>query len=356
MTSDPKVSVIMPVRDGERWLAAAMQSVLEQSLAEFELIVIDDGSIDRSSEIIEALSARDNRIRSVRHEKPQGLVIALNSGLALARAPLVARLDADDVALPDRFVRQAQCFAGRPTLVLLGSWAERIDGEDHPIGHARPETDSERLAAILRDKNPFVHSSIMMRASVVRKLGGYRNAFFGAEDFDLWLRMSEHGAIANLAEPLVRYRVHEGSTSRRFAVRQCFSVRLARLAAASRRSLGTDPAEALHEPPDWWASRASLEFYSEAAQICRFLDLADPNTTVAAGSTNDVRPPSRQQILGFSHAEKMLARRAALNMLTMRHRPATLPLGKLTAALLTLSTGRMVHRLTRQAATKGTKR
>jgi glycosyltransferase involved in cell wall biosynthesis len=342
MSADPKVSVIMPVRDGQRWLAQAVESVLGQTLSELELIVVNDGSIDQSSDILSALSRRDNRLRIV-HQRPEGLVKALNQALALARAPLVARLDADDVALPERLVCQTSCFDKQAPLVLLGSWAEKIDDEGRCIGHVRPETEPEQLAKILPRKNPFVHSSVMMRTALAQRLGGYRYPFLGAEDFDLWLRMSEHGAVANLPQALVRYRVHGDNTGQSLGVRQSFSARLAQVASAARRASGFDPADRLLGPPDWWAFDAPREFYAEVAQICRFLDLADPRT-IEARRITEVRLPSLQQILDLSHAEKRLARRSIFNLLTVQNSRAPLSFSGLATVLLILLIGRVVYR------------
>jgi GT2 family glycosyltransferase len=339
MRADPKVSVVMPVSNGEAWLATAIESVLEQTLADFELIVVDDGSTDASPDIIAASSGRDDRIFTVRQPRQLGLVKALNAALAVARAPLLARLDADDVALPDRLLRQARCFDERSDLVLLGSWAERIDDGGRRTGDVRPETNPERLAVILQKRNPLVHSSVMMRTAMVKKLGGYREAFLGAEDFDLWLRLSEHGVVAILPQTLVRYRVHGNSVTRRLALRQCFSTRLACAAAAARANSGADPAEHLSGPPDWWAPQAMSEFYAEAAAICRFLDMANPGVIAACG-TGNVRLPNTRQLLEFSHVEKVLAQRSFMNLLTTRNRPAALSLRRLVAALATLLVGR----------------
>ncbi len=329
----------MPVRNGEAWLGAAIESVLGQTLADFELIVVNDGSTDATPDIISALSGRDERIITIGQPRQLGLVKALNAALAVARAPFVARLDADDMALPERLMCQTRCFDEQPDLVLLGSWAERIDDRGRRTGALRPETDPARLAVVLSTRNPLVHSSVMMRTALVKKLGGYREAFLGAEDFDLWLRLSEHGAVAILPQILVRYRVHGNSVTRRFALRQYFSTRLARAAAAARAELGTDPAKDLLSTPDWWAPQAMNEFYAEAAAVCRFLEMADA-TVMAARGTGDVRLPSAQQLLEFSHAEKALAERSLLNLMTARDRPAALSLHRLVAALATLLIGR----------------
>ena len=341
MSADPAVSVIMPVRNGERWLAQAVESILAQTLSGFELVIVDDGSIDGSPAILSALSRRDARVRVVR-QAPEGLVKALNRALALARAPLVARLDCDDVALPQRLARQASCFNQLPALVLLGSWAEEIDDEGRHIAQVQPETEPERLAEILSHRNPFVHSSIMMRTALVQKLGGYRQAFLGAEDFDLWLRMSECGAIANLSQALVRYRRHGGNTGRSLGVRQIFSVRLAQAASSARRLSGFDPADRLVDPPDWWAPDAYGQFYGEAAQLCRFLELADPKL-LETDRIDKIRSPSLQQVLDLSHAEKRLAYRAIYNLLAARRRPEGLSLDRLAVMVPVLLVGRAVY-------------
>jgi glycosyltransferase involved in cell wall biosynthesis len=342
MGADPKVSVIMPVRNGERWLAPAVESILGQTLSDLELIVVDDGSIDTSAQILSALRRRDPRLR-LTHQQPDGLVAALNRALALARAPLVARLDADDVALPERLDRQAACFERHDRLVLLGSWAEKIGAEGRCIGYLKPKNEPDRLAETLLRRNPFIHSSVMMRTALVRELGGYRRAFLAAEDFDLWLRLSEHGAVANLAETLTQYRCHDANATRRQAVRQCFSSRLAVAASALRRSSGFDPADRLLGPPDWWAPDALREFYAESALICRFLDLADVATLVL-GRMADVQVPGLKQILDFSHAEKRLARCAIFNLRQAREAPPGFSFVRGAAVLLTLLMGRAVHR------------
>jgi glycosyltransferase involved in cell wall biosynthesis len=343
MSADPKISVVMPVNNGERWLAEAIESVLAQTFTAFELIVVDDGSTDASPDVIAAMSARDGRIHAVRQPQRHGLVSALNQALALARAPLLARLDADDIALPERLERQARCFDEQPRLILLGTWAEKIDESGRGIGLVRRETQSERLITLLRKSNPFVHSSVMMRTMLVKKLGGYREAFLGAEDVDLWLRLSEHGAVANLPQALVRYRVHGGNVTGRLGVRQIFSARLACASAVARGTSGVDPAERLLRPPDWWAPEAAHEFYAEAAQLCRFLDLAD-HTTLASHAVAEITLPSVQQMLELSHAEKKLAGRSLLNLLTERRRPAALSARRLLLALVTLLIGRTVYR------------
>jgi glycosyltransferase involved in cell wall biosynthesis len=214
---------------------------------------------------------RDDRVRLL-HQPPQGIAAALNLGIAAARAPHLARLDADDVARPDRLAQQLAFLDRHDRIDLIGSAAQVIDEGGRAIGRIRPPTDPGKLARHLRRGNPIVHSSVMMRADLVRRLGGYRKAFGAAEDYDLWLRMAENGGIANLPERLVSLRRHDASVSRRNAVRQSFSVRLAQRSAAARRTGASDPAAALAEPPDWWAAEAEATFFAPEVGFYRFLD------------------------------------------------------------------------------------
>jgi glycosyltransferase involved in cell wall biosynthesis len=273
----PLVSVIMPVRSGERWLAIAVDSLLAQTLQDFEILIIDDGSTDTTPAILRDYAGRDRRIRVIRQDA-LGLVAALNRGLEEARASLVARLDADDAAMPERLQRQLAHMQANAQIGLLGSWAQKIDASGQPIGWLKPATDPQSIGGLLLRANPMIHSTVMMRRDLVRKLGGYREAFRGAEDYDLWLRMSEAAAIANLSECLIQYRWHSDNVSNRQRVRQAFSARLARRSMRLRRSSAADPAEALAAPPDWWSIAAETSFYADDASLYRALDLADTSS------------------------------------------------------------------------------
>ena len=129
----PRVSVVMSVRDGEAFVAAALTSILRQTMTDFECVVIDDGSSDGTPALLERAASQDARLRLVRREGGGGLVAALNHGCSLARAPLIARMDADDVALPDRLARQLERLARQPSLVVLGAAAIFVDAQDRPL-------------------------------------------------------------------------------------------------------------------------------------------------------------------------------------------------------------------------------
>jgi glycosyltransferase involved in cell wall biosynthesis len=312
----PLLSVVMPVRNGARWLGEAIDSVLRQTLSDLELLVVDDDSTDETPQILTAWSRRDGRIRLLRRQD-LGLVAALNYGLAEARGVLLARLDADDRAMPERFERQVQVLDHNPSIGLLGSWAERIDERGRRRGDLRPETDPESLIGILTHANPFVHSTIMLRTEIARRQGGYRAAFEAAEDYDLWLRMSEVTLLANVAEPLVQYRRHGTNVTARKAIRQAFSVRLAQRAAGVRRRTGRDPAADLTSAPDWRLPQALNSFYAEDAITYRLLDLADPLNAIRSQEAD--LSPLVDRLSQLNHAERRLAALAMINQLRHGH-------------------------------------
>jgi glycosyltransferase involved in cell wall biosynthesis len=316
----------MPVRNGARWLREAVDSVLGQELRDFELVIIDDGSDDDTLGVIERCRRDDDRMRVLR-QPPQGIVAALNLGIAAARASFLARLDADDVARPDRLARQFAFIECHDRVDLVGSAAQLIDESGTVIGRVAPPVDPGKLARHLRRGNPVVHSSVMMRADAVRRSGGYRTAFAAAEDYDLWLRMSEHGGIANLPEPLVSLRRHGASVSRRNAVRQAFSVRLAQRSAAARRANADDPAAAFAQPPDWWATEAEAAFFAPEVEFYRFLD------SDRAAAPQHIAGVERR-LFDLNHVERKLAQARLGEMLNeTEFRPLRLRIAALIALL-----------------------
>jgi hypothetical protein len=311
----PKISVILPVRDGARWLNEAIASLQYQTLSDFELIVVDDGSADESPRIIEEYSRRDRRIHLV-HQERLGLVAALNRGLTASRGQLIARLDADDRAHPQRLQRQSEYMEDHPDVCLLGTWAEKIDEQGSITGVLKPPTGPEELASLLVRTNPLLHSSIMLRKSVLQTVGNYRPAFKGAEDYDLWIRMSEVGKVANLPECLLQYRFHSTSVTHRARVRQLFSVRLAQRAAQARRINGYDPTLELTAPPNWQAAESlNSSMYGDLTKLFRLLDWADPSDMVGTNSGQIDISVLRDRNVTLNHAERRLAQLALLNLI-----------------------------------------
>jgi len=200
----------MGVHNGAAHVRQAIDSVLAQTEADLELIVVDDGSTDATPQIVAA--SPDVRLRVARRPH-EGLTRALNHALALARAPIVARLDADDVALPERLARQLAFLDAHPEIGVLGSAAREINGHGRDVGIVRPPLDDRTLRRVLIRRNPMVHSSITMRRTLVEAVGGYDASFAVAQDYDLWMRLAAVTRLANLAEPLVVRRLLPGRVS-----------------------------------------------------------------------------------------------------------------------------------------------
>ena len=243
MNQNPAISVILPVYNTEAYVREAVESILAQTFTDFELIIINDGSTDGSGAILRELAARDTRIVLV--ERPNGgLISALNDGLEMARADLIARMDADDVAMPERFALQHARMVQEPELAVLGSFFNIIDKDGSIIRlyDDLPVTPTEARSAV----GGFLvaHPAVMMRRNAVLKAGGYRKAFCHAEDYELWLRMSDLGyAIANLPRPLLNWREHGDNVSAAHWQAQGRSTILARLAHRVRKVGLPDPFE-----------------------------------------------------------------------------------------------------------------
>jgi hypothetical protein len=209
----PLVSVILPVRNGGGDLPKAIDTVLAQTLADIELIVINDGSTDDTAAELDR--QRDPRVRVV-HQANAGLAASLNRGISFARGRYVARQDHDDWARPTRLEKQTAFMEANPDCALVGTRADIWVG-DRPTGraHDHPADDAALRFELMFD-NPFVHSSIMMRASALRAVGGYATdpARQPPEDYELWSRLMRRHRVANLPERLTVYREVPGSLCR----------------------------------------------------------------------------------------------------------------------------------------------
>jgi glycosyltransferase involved in cell wall biosynthesis len=211
MNTIPVVSVLMPAFNAGPFLMTAVESILNQTFNDFELIIIDDGSTDESFAALDAIP--DERIRLVRNTENLGLIASRNMAVNLARAPLLACLDADDVAMPRRLETQVQAFRADPDLALLGSSAYLIDDHGHPFDVIDVPTTNEEIRRVILRGNKIIHSSVMMRSSVVKSLDGYSTEYSLAEDYALWVRIIASHKVMNLSDRLIQYRVHRGQLS-----------------------------------------------------------------------------------------------------------------------------------------------
>jgi glycosyltransferase involved in cell wall biosynthesis len=230
-----KVSVLLPVRNGMPWLPSAIDSIWRQSFEDFELIVIEDGSTDHTSEWLK--TRRDRRLRVI-PTYGIGIARALNLGLEAARGTYVARHDADDESQPMRFERQVALLDRRDDIDVVATVADYIDGtgsliDDDWVRTVRRQQDvavtPEAIAALMPLTCCVTHGSIMARADVLRAAGGYRAEFVPADDYDLWLRLLPRHRFAKIAQPLYRYRIHHaqlGATTRPVQIRHSVLAKL----------------------------------------------------------------------------------------------------------------------------------
>ncbi len=217
----PLISVLMSVFNGKPYLSEAVESILHQTFADFEFIIIDDGSSDGTTEILEEYAEKDSRIRLIRNDGNIGLTRSLNKGIQVASGKFIARQDADDVSLPERFEKQLHRFADDERLALLGSAYEVIDGEGNTSGVDRYPADDVSIRWQMMFHNGFAHSSVMIRRDVLasHKLSYNEECEF-AQDYELWSRILEFGCGANIDEPLIRYRCHGLNAGDVFMVQQ----------------------------------------------------------------------------------------------------------------------------------------
>lgn len=206
---EPRISVVMSVFNPGPDLARAVGSVLAQTLAELELVLVDDASTDESARWMEELQERDHRVVVLHNQENLGLAASLNRGWRRARGELVARMDADDESLPTRLELQVRKMEEEPGIAVLGTGVELVSADGMTLGTAtRPESHEDLVGRIYRE-NPFFHPTVVMRKTFLEEVGGYDATLRRAQDLDLWLRSYRTHRFHNLQEPLLRYTVRK---------------------------------------------------------------------------------------------------------------------------------------------------
>lgn len=208
MKQESLISVVMPVYNGGKYLQEAIESILNQTYQHFEFLIINDGSTDTSEEIIR--SYNDPRIVYLQNDKNRGLVYTLNYGIRVAKGDFIARMDADDISEHTRFEKQLEVFKSDPEIEICGTWAQII-GSNFII---KVETESEKIKCNLLFTTQFLHPSVMFNKEKLTKSGfNYDDEKFPAEDYALWINLSEKSRMTNISEPLLRYRKHASQIS-----------------------------------------------------------------------------------------------------------------------------------------------
>jgi FkbM family methyltransferase len=244
--ASPSLSVVMSVFNGQAFLSEAIESILGQTFGEFEFVVIDDGSTDKTAEILAQYASRDARLRVLRHDN-KGRPESLNVGIEVAKGKYIARMDADDVAMPCRLAEQIDFMERHPEVCLLGGAIELINSAGHVVKTSQPPLEDAEIRSTMLRYNPMFHPTVVMRKELALAAGGYRKALLDADDYDLWLRMSERSRLANLGATMVKYRVHSGQVSIRNLQHQTQCVLAARAAASVRKRGMADPLSNVEE-------------------------------------------------------------------------------------------------------------
>lgn len=207
----PLITVLMPAYNAEKYIAEAIDSVLDQTFGNFELLIINDGSLDSTPKIIE--SYNDPRIRLI-NQANQGIAAALNMGLLNARAELIARFDADDICMPDRLKTQYDFLLENPGYIIVGTDAHYItmDGE-YVFSHSMPAHTNQQIQELTVSKCPFIHSSVLFYKDPILKAGGYDTHAYAFQDHLLWSKVIKEGKAVNIAKPLLKVRLNPESIS-----------------------------------------------------------------------------------------------------------------------------------------------
>jgi hypothetical protein len=239
----PKVTVLMAVYNGDRYLREAIESILGQSFQDFEFLIVNDGSTDSSREVI--LSYDDPRIRLIDNEKNLGQTRSLNRGLELAKGKFIARQDADDISAPQRLARQTAFLESQPEVALAGTWYQEVDASGTLIAERQLPSTWTEIRWWLLFFCPFVHSSVMFRKSMVLdRIGQYDETLAYSQDYDLWLRIARVLPVANLEEYLVKFRLNPWSMTMTYGRRaqEGHCIRVANIERLLKRR-GTETSE-----------------------------------------------------------------------------------------------------------------
>jgi len=345
--ASPHVSVVMPAFNAGRFIDEAIKSVRCQSLATWELIIVNDGSTDDTGDIAEKHAAQDGRIRVI-HQTNAGQAAANNRAIPEARAKYIARMDADDVSMPERLMVLSTFLDENPDILIVGTDAVLCSpcGDTLERTHL-PESDNAiRFALFTRRMNAFYNPTLMFRKSAWLKSGGERSCFGHAHDLDLCLRIVERGAARNLPRPTIRYRVHSGQVSTTATELQATCALAAFLCADNRRRGHNEPTYVVNTDligsETLKAAGVSAREIDEAVisnivgihgRLCMLGGLAEAqslrkNTAASyAGTPAKARLAAAQCVMLYHEGKcsRTLTRRLAAWGAGVRHLPAGLP-------------------------------
>ena len=253
-----KITVLMPVYNAEKFLKEAIDSILNQTFKDFEFLIINDASTDNSKKII--ISYQDSRIRYFENKKNLGVAKTLNRGLRLAKGEYIARMDADDISLPDRFKKQVEFMEKNPQTAICGTWLQLINNKVDDIW--RCPSDHETIKSLSLFYSSIYHPTVFIRINILKKNNFFYNPLFvHVEDYELWVRIMEKTRVANLKEVLLFHRIHSkevGNIFNKIQVKNANKVRLYQL-----NKLGIYPTSEelkIHQAISYWQFKSDKKF------------------------------------------------------------------------------------------------
>ncbi|MFZ6027457.1 MAG: glycosyltransferase [Chloroflexota bacterium] len=279
------ITVLMPVYNGEKYLRKAIESILKQTFDDFEFLIVDDGSTDESATIVNSYA--DSRIRLIRNETNLGLPATLNKGLALIDTPFIARMDCDDISLPERLEKQFQYMQAHPEVGILGCNHRLINPEGKPGIFSNFPAEHGLIRWRLLFGSPIAHPCTMMRRDVLRQLDGYRSLIV-AQDYDLWQRAAWRTRLANLPDVLLYLRYHGTSSSRSKAEQTETNSNLI-CQNAMTQMLGTPPDLELVKAIRTWQFRSPDEARLAATLLNQLYRANDNDPSLTIGEKRLIR-------------------------------------------------------------------
>ena len=234
----PRVSVLMPAYNVEKYVGEAIESILNQTYKDFEFIIINDGSTDNTANIIQEYAKKDKRIKFINNKKNQGLITVLNQGLDLCKGEFIARMDSDDISLPERFAKQIKYMDEHPECGVCGTFAYHffVSGKK---GWIWKQPENVLICDLLK-RNPMIHPTVFIRKQVIDNFGiKYNKEYKHAEDYGLWLDLIHYTQIHNIPEVLLNYRVHDTNIGVLYNAEQYENA--VKIQTRIRASITTDP-------------------------------------------------------------------------------------------------------------------
>lgn len=213
MKNEPLISVVMPAYNAQRFITQAIDSILSQTFKNFELIIVNDCSTDNTINIVRSFVRKDARVKIINNKNRLNIAASLNKGISKASSNIIARMDADDISLPNRLELQFKLINSSKNIAVVGADIIVMDVDERELIIRNYPNSNENLKACLFKYSPFAHPVVCFKKNVIDSVGGYNPLYSPTEDLDLWFRLGSRYKFASIKKPLLKYRLYDNSTS-----------------------------------------------------------------------------------------------------------------------------------------------